>query len=276
VKSRWEAGEIGPDTLAWRPGMGDWAPISSIPEMAQYLAPVARGGAKPQPAAVPAAAAAPVRGDGAARGGGAIAAAHPSADPEPASNGASKDEWHPAAASALAALASEELKSLSRPEPKAAASPGPAPVAAPEGGSLLERMDLPDGGVDPTNVMPLPIRGLETTGEKALKTKAPPPDTTQIRELKKTTTRSLVYVVAAMAVLFAIGIAVVVVMMRPPAREPAVAAAPASVRSGIRMACAAYGRILDRAEAARYDVLGRRVGLRPWHLPAIVVRGTRP
>ena len=50
------------------------------------------------------------------------------------------------------------------------------------------------------------------------------------------------------------------------AAEPAVAAAPASVRSGIRLACAAYGRILDRAEAAGGDVLGRRdrrAGARP-------------
>jgi phytoene synthase len=46
------------------------------------------------------------------------------------------------------------------------------------------------------------------------------------------------------------------------AAEPAVTAAPASVRNGIRLACAAYGRILDRAEAAGGDVLGRRVGVR--------------
>ncbi len=59
------------------------------------------------------------------------------------------------------------------------------------------------------------------------------------------------------------------------AAEPAVAAAPASVRSGIRMACAAYLRILDRAEAAGYDVLSRSVGLRPWHLPPAIARGLR-
>jgi 15-cis-phytoene synthase len=46
------------------------------------------------------------------------------------------------------------------------------------------------------------------------------------------------------------------------AAEPAVTAAPASVRNGIRMASAAYGRILDRAEAAGGDVLGRSVGVR--------------
>jgi phytoene synthase len=59
------------------------------------------------------------------------------------------------------------------------------------------------------------------------------------------------------------------------AAEPAVAAAPASVRSGIRLACAAYERILDRAEAAGFDVLARRVGLRPWHAPAVVAGALR-
>jgi phytoene synthase len=59
------------------------------------------------------------------------------------------------------------------------------------------------------------------------------------------------------------------------AAEPAVLAAPASVRSGIRLACAAYERILDRAEAARYDVLSTAVGLRAWHLPAVLARAAR-
>jgi 15-cis-phytoene synthase len=58
--------------------------------------------------------------------------------------------------------------------------------------------------------------------------------------------------------------------------EPAIAATPGSVRSGIRMACAAYGQILDRAEAAGYDVLSQRVGVRLWHVPGIAVRGLRP
>jgi len=53
------------------------------------------------------------------------------------------------------------------------------------------------------------------------------------------------------------------------AAEPAVAAAPASVRSGIRLACAAYLRILDRTDAAGGDVLGRRVGVRMRDWPAI-------
>jgi phytoene synthase len=57
--------------------------------------------------------------------------------------------------------------------------------------------------------------------------------------------------------------------------EPAIGAAPASVRSGIRLACAAYGRILDRVEAAGGDVLGRRVGVRARDVPAILVAGRR-
>jgi len=57
--------------------------------------------------------------------------------------------------------------------------------------------------------------------------------------------------------------------------EPAVAAAPATVRSGIRLACAAYGRILDRAEAAGGDVLGRSVGVRIRDLPRILLAARR-
>ena len=57
--------------------------------------------------------------------------------------------------------------------------------------------------------------------------------------------------------------------------EPAVAAAPASVRSGIRLATAAYARILDRVDAVEGDVLGRRVGVRARDLPAILVAGRR-
>jgi phytoene synthase len=57
--------------------------------------------------------------------------------------------------------------------------------------------------------------------------------------------------------------------------EPAVAAAPASVRSGIQLACAAYARILDRAEAARGDVLGRAIGVGWRDVPRIVAAARR-
>jgi phytoene synthase len=56
------------------------------------------------------------------------------------------------------------------------------------------------------------------------------------------------------------------------AAEPAIAAAPRSVRSGIRLACGLYGRVLDRAEAAGGDVLARRVGVGVRDLPAVMAR----
>jgi phytoene synthase len=53
------------------------------------------------------------------------------------------------------------------------------------------------------------------------------------------------------------------------AAAPAVAAAPAAVRPGVRLACAVYESVLDRVEAAGYDVLGRRTGVRVWKLPLV-------
>ena len=49
--------------------------------------------------------------------------------------------------------------------------------------------------------------------------------------------------------------------------RPAIASAPASVRPGVRFATGLYGRMLDRVEATGFDVLGRRMGVRVWHIP---------
>jgi phytoene synthase len=51
------------------------------------------------------------------------------------------------------------------------------------------------------------------------------------------------------------------------AGRPAIAAAPASVRPGVRFAIGLYARMLDRVEAAGFDVLGHRAGVRAWHIP---------
>jgi phytoene synthase len=59
------------------------------------------------------------------------------------------------------------------------------------------------------------------------------------------------------------------------AAEPALSAAPARVRSAARLACAGYGRVLDRAEAAGGDVLARQVGLRARDLPRVLIAGRR-
>jgi predicted Zn finger-like uncharacterized protein len=140
VKKKWEAGDVGPDSLVWRPGMGDWTPLTTVAELAGYLAPVPRAAAQPARAAEP-------RGEPAAR-----------ADPTPP---AAEPTWKPVGASALAALASEEIAARAAPEPKPAARPVQGVK------SLVDA--LPDGGgVDPTGALPLNIKALEPTGEKKI------------------------------------------------------------------------------------------------------------
>lgn len=57
--------------------------------------------------------------------------------------------------------------------------------------------------------------------------------------------------------------------------EPAIAAAPGSMRSGVRFAVAIYERVLDRVERTGFDVLGRRTGVRPWQVPGAAVGALR-
>ena len=57
--------------------------------------------------------------------------------------------------------------------------------------------------------------------------------------------------------------------------EPAVAAAPASVRTGVRFAVAVYLRVLDRVERIDFDVLGGRTGVRAWQLPGAALGALR-
>jgi predicted Zn finger-like uncharacterized protein len=137
VKRKWEAGEVGPDSLVWKPGMSDWQALSSVGDLAAALAPVPRAGRSRAAAA---------REQVAAR---AAAPAAPAEEPS----------WKPSGASALASLASEEM---------AARAPEARPTAArPAGGgarSLVEQMNLPDaGGVDPTGAIPLAIKGIDST-----------------------------------------------------------------------------------------------------------------
>jgi predicted Zn finger-like uncharacterized protein len=140
VRKRWEAGDIGPDSLVWRPGMAEWGPLAGASELASFLAPV------PQPKAPAVAAPASVFAAPAARQAVPLP---PPAAPAP------EVEWKPSGASALAALASEELASR---EPVPVEKPAPRR-------SVMEQ--LPDsGGVDPTGAMPLPLKAMERTGER--------------------------------------------------------------------------------------------------------------
>ena len=47
---------------------------------------------------------------------------------------------------------------------------------------------------------------------------------------------------------------------------------PAEIRPGVRIAIGLYVRMLDRVEAAGFDVLRRSRGVRAWDLPAAVVK----
>src|SRR5512138_2836843 len=113
VKRKWEQGDVGPDSLVWRPGMGDWSPLSTVSELASVLSPI------PRPA--PRAAAAPT----APPKSGTPAFGTPAVAPAP-STAAPDATWKPAGASALAALASEELQARA----PAAEPPKPAPKPA--------------------------------------------------------------------------------------------------------------------------------------------------
>jgi phytoene synthase len=61
------------------------------------------------------------------------------------------------------------------------------------------------------------------------------------------------------------------------AGAPAIAAAPPGARRSMRLAQGAYSAVLDRIEAAGYDVLGRSTRPRPWQLARAAARalGTR-
>ena len=138
IQHHWDLGEIGPESLVWYADLPDWAPISTVPELISQL-----GGGSPF--ALPPVTAPP--------------APLPPAPPPPA------DEWRPGEPSPLAAL--EEP----RPTGERAGSPfapmdGPEPPAAPappdEPPSVLETSPVHP---DPGPVKPLPMAGLERTGE---------------------------------------------------------------------------------------------------------------
>ncbi len=174
VRKRWEAGDIGPDSLVWRPGMAEWGPLSGVPELAAFLAPV------PQPSAPSAAPAASVFAAPTTR--------QVSPQARPAAP-AQDVEWKPTGASALAALASEEL-----------ASRAPSPTVAPAAPrSVMEQ--LPDsGGVDPTGAIPLPLKAMERTGERPVHRSSVARGAEELRHKRTVRTVVLVAMLAVVAV----------------------------------------------------------------------------
>src|SRR6266540_2126271 len=174
VKRKWEAGDVGPDSLVWRPGMGNWQPLSSVAELAGYLAPVPRAEAKPSRPDPQ-----PFRSE--------PQSAREKAATTPAPVAPAEVTWKPVGASALAALANEEIASRAAPAAK------PAAARAAPGGvkSLVEA--LPDGGgVDPTGAIPLSIKGLDTTGDRKLERRSSVASRAEKTRHKRSVTRAVV------------------------------------------------------------------------------------
>jgi predicted Zn finger-like uncharacterized protein len=177
VKRKWEAGDVGPDSLVWRPGMTDWQAVTAVPELAGFLAPVPRPSpkasrAEPQPSRD----------------------RSPTATPAPT---AGRDvSWKPAGASALAALASDEIAGRNTAEAKPAAAQAAVP------GGVKSLVDgLPDGGgVDPTGALPLTIKALEITGEKKLERRSTVAHRAEEARHRRSVTRAIVVGVVLLAV----------------------------------------------------------------------------
>jgi predicted Zn finger-like uncharacterized protein len=105
VHERWSQGELSADSLAWRAGMADWKPLSTIHELANHLAPVHKSQAVLKP-----------EGAAGAIATGAEAAASSALPPQQEEPG--EPVWKPSAASALESLVKDELEALAKPPPK--------------------------------------------------------------------------------------------------------------------------------------------------------------
>jgi predicted Zn finger-like uncharacterized protein len=205
VKRKWEAGDVGPDSLVWRPGMADWSALSTVGDLAAFLAPVPRTSARNA-----------VREE----------ARRVEVEAAPAAASPKRDAtWTPGGASALASLANEELSAKpAEPKPVAKTRNGANGAAR----SLVDTMNLPDeGGVDPTGAFQLPIKGLETTDEKpVVKRSSVARGAEEIRN-KRSMSRAIVGGVLATILLVGAGVAVALWYLDRRLDDVAVAAAPA-------------------------------------------------
>ncbi|MCU0696178.1 MAG: adventurous gliding motility protein GltJ [Myxococcaceae bacterium] len=169
LKSHWDKGEVGPDSLCWRAGFSDWIPVSEVKILATVLAPKPAKPIVVAPAATvnpglmtPAVVSVPVQS--AFSAGGVVTTVQSEVQvpiaAAPTANIAAIEEtgtWRPSAGSALASLVKEELEVLAKPPPKK------AEPAADTGGGLL---DLPAAEEKPAERAPEPV---------AARPAAPPP-----------------------------------------------------------------------------------------------------
>lgn len=168
IKAHWDKGEIGPDSLCWRAGYSDWAPLSEVKALASVLAPK-----PPKPIVVAAAATVSSMPPGPAvmsvpvqsafSSGGVMQTVQsevqvPIAVAAPEETGT----WRPTAASALASLVKDEMEAMAKPS-VSVRPPAEDEVPRASGGLL----DLPEE----RSVS----HGHAQTAERLIERRAPPP-----------------------------------------------------------------------------------------------------
>ena len=130
IKTRWEKGEIGPDSLCWRAGFADWLPLSEV-AMLKSLLP-----AQPKKMSIAPAAATPVISvpvESSYNVGGVSRTVR--SEVPMAAAAAEETAWKPSAASALASLVKQEIEALTKP--------APAPKVEPEQPKVRGIFDVP-------------------------------------------------------------------------------------------------------------------------------------
>ncbi len=231
VKSYWDSGELGPDSLCWRNGYSDWVPLSQVKTLAAVLAPKP---ARPIVVAAqsPAGAVVSMPVQSAFSSGGMVQTVQSEVQVAmPGSLGTASREdangWKPSAASALASLVKDEMAALSKPAVAA------APIDF--GGSKglldvpMEANEAPVAEVAKprtrTAVMPAAVANPYAASTGGTFSAAP------VTSYRPPPNRGLWAIVAGgLAVVAALVFLVVWVVSRPPqvvlAPAPAVAAAP--------------------------------------------------
>ncbi|MFC1609366.1 GYF domain-containing protein [Myxococcota bacterium] len=121
IEQRWDGLELDEDSLAWKAGMQDWAPVAEIPELAYVVTerPQSRAGAGP---AAPTTFGAVVTSPGTPTLGPVAFGGDTGGGSEPESD----VSWTPSAASALSSLVQDEL--TTQPQADTVPDPGPSPA----------------------------------------------------------------------------------------------------------------------------------------------------
>jgi predicted Zn finger-like uncharacterized protein len=140
VKERWDARQVGPATLAWRAGMADWLAIRFAPGL-EGLGPMVERSVEKAPAAA--------KKDAAPERASVPPHIAPPAEPErapvsprgaPSVAEVEDGGWRPSAASALAALAAEELSEPAAPRKEKPKSDVALAGALPATSGALEKL----------------------------------------------------------------------------------------------------------------------------------------